>query len=532
MPLAPGKANIGKNIKTEESRGKPYDQALAIALSKALDKNAEEPPSGKRMKRVEAFSIGQKRGKVYTPSDLREMVDNFNRYGKGQRPGFDVPTVFGHEETPEEQQRFLEDTSIPAAAWVDGAYEDGEKLYLDLRDVSPELEQALKDGSYGAVSVEIYDDPPEGVPGKGKMLRRLAFLGGEIPQDKNLKRPTYDQLMNGPPDEGPWPTTTKPRDFIPNSDRSCFTCFSEVRRMEKVIKHAEPEIETPNKDEMVKKLAEAGIDSADLASPDAMMAAMCRMADSMTGLQGQMADMEPKESVEGQLPEPATEEQKREYADKARRYAAYAARYKKYAEPETPAATSPLVAEGNVPEMAKMSEQSIQSIVAAAARAAADQVRAEFAPIRKEVETFSEENKRDTVRSFIRNWTASGHIDPSEMDAGPGLPTLEDELMALDNKTPVHRFSENGKTVTLTPFQARMERIKRRKPRRVGELVGTSKMSETHDAGKEKIANHYETYSEQFQKSGITLEKFIAGYEVGMKNGNIKSADEYLNGAA
>lgn len=32
MPLEPGKKNIGPNIATEENRGKPHDQALAIAL--------------------------------------------------------------------------------------------------------------------------------------------------------------------------------------------------------------------------------------------------------------------------------------------------------------------------------------------------------------------------------------------------------------------------------------------------------------------------------------------------------------------
>lgn len=35
MPLLKGKKNIGKNIKTEEAAGKPYNQALAIALNVA-----------------------------------------------------------------------------------------------------------------------------------------------------------------------------------------------------------------------------------------------------------------------------------------------------------------------------------------------------------------------------------------------------------------------------------------------------------------------------------------------------------------
>jgi hypothetical protein len=35
MPLLKGKKNIGKNIKTEESHGKPHKQAVAIALRTA-----------------------------------------------------------------------------------------------------------------------------------------------------------------------------------------------------------------------------------------------------------------------------------------------------------------------------------------------------------------------------------------------------------------------------------------------------------------------------------------------------------------
>lgn len=35
MPLLPGRANIGKNIATEDEAGKPRRQAIAIALSVA-----------------------------------------------------------------------------------------------------------------------------------------------------------------------------------------------------------------------------------------------------------------------------------------------------------------------------------------------------------------------------------------------------------------------------------------------------------------------------------------------------------------
>ena len=43
MPLKPGKANIGNNIKELESTNRPYKQALAIALDKARKSGASIP---------------------------------------------------------------------------------------------------------------------------------------------------------------------------------------------------------------------------------------------------------------------------------------------------------------------------------------------------------------------------------------------------------------------------------------------------------------------------------------------------------
>lgn len=46
MPLLKGRANIGKNIKTEEAAGKPPKQSIAIALRVAG--KARPKPKAKR----------------------------------------------------------------------------------------------------------------------------------------------------------------------------------------------------------------------------------------------------------------------------------------------------------------------------------------------------------------------------------------------------------------------------------------------------------------------------------------------------
>jgi hypothetical protein len=42
-------------------------------------------------------------------------VQNFKRFSTGQKPGYSVPAVLGHEES----QEFLDREDLPAAAWVE-----------------------------------------------------------------------------------------------------------------------------------------------------------------------------------------------------------------------------------------------------------------------------------------------------------------------------------------------------------------------------------------------------------------------------
>jgi hypothetical protein len=48
MPLLKGKANIGKNIETEEAAGKPHKQAIAIALSEAGESKSKKKGHSKK----------------------------------------------------------------------------------------------------------------------------------------------------------------------------------------------------------------------------------------------------------------------------------------------------------------------------------------------------------------------------------------------------------------------------------------------------------------------------------------------------
>lgn len=177
---------------------------------------------------VEIFAAGEHRGKEYTPRDLDCMVDNFKRFSSGQKPGFRVPLVLGHEE----QQDFLDRSDIPAAGWATRIWRDGPTLKADFEDVPDPIARLIKGKRYRTVSSEVYDQPPEGISGQGKMLRRVALLGGDIPQLKDL-------------DDIPTPTAhVETRRFAryervqlalqsvrPSATRGAFWCFSEMQPM-------------------------------------------------------------------------------------------------------------------------------------------------------------------------------------------------------------------------------------------------------------------------------------------------------------
>ncbi len=463
MPLLKGKTEIGHNIKEMQKAGHPHDQSVAASLRTAgvpPKKNAEHD-DWKLIKNVEAFSVGEKRGRKYTPQDLKDIVENFHKYGKGQRPGFDVPAVLGHEESSEGQLKFLENTGIPAAGWIRDARQDGKKLYLDL-EASPPLHKAIRSGHYGPVSIEIYDKPPEGLPGaKGKMMRRLAMLGGEIPQDKNLARMSaYSERL----------FRTHLKDCIQFRGRDYVTCFSEVHMMPSTGMASTG----PSHEEMVAKLAEHGFDPEAMKTHEGCMAEMLRMAETMKpgGAEkpGGIGDLDFDHEPEG----PQDEDEHRQYGETAAKMQAYVEKMrekmKKFAEKSLSGTVNgdplPKVSSvhpgpsgseksglggpsENQSKHTAMSEQ-IRNII----REEVGILRAEFKPIKDR----AEEDEQLAVFSFCEQEVAKGHLTAAQIDRKSPL-NVVDELLGLDNASVIAKFSENGRTVPLTARKRRMKQI-------------------------------------------------------------------------
>jgi hypothetical protein len=158
---------------------------------------------------VQVFSAGTYRGRHYSVADLDDMVANFGKLRSLVKP----TAVIGHEEwqplaegvgvplvdkvkrlvgAGSFRDKFatsLANTGIPAVGWAVGLRRRGVHLYADFDRVPRLVRDLILAGAYGTVSAEVYHKPPEGCEGlaEGKVLRRVAFLGGELPHLKHLR---------------------------------------------------------------------------------------------------------------------------------------------------------------------------------------------------------------------------------------------------------------------------------------------------------------------------------------------------------
>jgi hypothetical protein len=135
----------------------------------------------------ELFAAGLHRGEWYTLGDLDRVVANFHRFAgaNGEAIGCKVnpPIVLGHSD----EQTLLEDSGLPAAGIITNLWRDGSKLIGVPGDVPELIGRLINQRAYRTVSAEFW---PNFVDGQGKSwgltLRRVALLGGEVPQVKSL----------------------------------------------------------------------------------------------------------------------------------------------------------------------------------------------------------------------------------------------------------------------------------------------------------------------------------------------------------
>ncbi len=187
---------------------------------------------GEVIRGADLFASGVYRGKVYTLADLEHIARNH-----AALPELDPPAVLGHEE----HQEFLERTDLPAAGWVNrcwvrkyweprtGRWEG--VLKGDIAGVAPTVAALIRARRYRKISAEIYDDFRDDFGRThGKALRRVAFLGAEVPQVKRLQDiPLPTAFAEAAPHTA---YRLRPGRSAPTA-RGTFLCFAEPAPMDR-----------------------------------------------------------------------------------------------------------------------------------------------------------------------------------------------------------------------------------------------------------------------------------------------------------
>jgi hypothetical protein len=480
---------------------------------------------------VEVFASGKHRDDApeYTERDLDDMARNFRKFRLTLHP----PVVLGHEEEqplgkalPRMAEDPRDNTGSPAVGWITRLWRKGKKLFADFAHVHPWIADAVRRKLYRFVSAEVYDrdDPPPGVPAEGCVLRRVALLGGELPQVKLLRPLPEPRVVSGTPRLPAG--TPRPRGgdgsrlSVPASIHryaeqrlpgGVHRVFFEVSPMDRAAQEAQLK-ELGFSDDQIAALAslsdddftkfftltlakEAGLSGGETPAPDAGAAPMAEFPEGMDRqsiidwLVSQGEDQAALEAMSDDELIALYQERQGAAATPMSEPTHPDADEPDEDEPEeeevptpttpTPPAPAPAAARRPAPKQItktvkfsesdrRWAERKLAELVAAQTKGLREE-RAKEARARRLRE---EQERRKGVQTFCERMVAEGRVDPAEMDASdPDTPTLVDRLMRLDASRVVRKFSEAGKTVSVTALEDEMRAIQRRTPRRFAEKL-------------------------------------------------------------
>lgn len=179
-------------------QGKDKDSAYAIcttAMQKAgkmasqeeVHRLAEEEakvskhalPDTYSLNGIEVFAAGQWNDDIYTVNDIDDIVTAFHATKELSKPYIKL----GHSD----RQTLLSSDELPAAGWITNAYRRGEKLLIDVVGIPRKIYELIKAGGYKRVSSELYINSKWGGRLWPKLLKAVAFLGGETPAVNTLE---------------------------------------------------------------------------------------------------------------------------------------------------------------------------------------------------------------------------------------------------------------------------------------------------------------------------------------------------------
>jgi hypothetical protein len=470
---------------------------------------------------VEIFATGHYRGKDWSVRDLEEMAENFNKLGPDGNKLLQPPIVLGHEET----QEFLEKTNLPSAGWPskvwlkkynDSATGKPEAILLaNFADVPQSIANLIKNRRYRKVSAEIYDDfTDDHGNGYGKAIRRIALLGGEIPQVKRIADIPIDSFSDRPIAYG---TRLRRGESNASKSRGTYYVFSEVIPMDRASLSAQA---------LAAGLDQAVIDTMtddQLAAVVKVLPAAAAPADPLM-----MADM-PREDLiaelvaAGQDPatlEPLSDDELQELYNQLN-----GGETTTMADMTREEMIAELVAQGQDPvaleaktddelaAMLKPAEAAAAPAVAAMSernrqrRTLTSTRRLNVALAREEARLkvrLREVKKRD-AESFCESLVTAGRIRPVDKANYLAL------LMTLNDVRHVHKFTEGGKVKAVTAYEAKKKELSKLPVViHFGEKLQSK--TTTTEGEVQKVKSFAEMNQGAIKASGKTKEQFVHSF--------------------
>jgi hypothetical protein len=475
--------------------------------------------------------------KEYTSKDLEDVVRNFKEWQSGVNPIFRPPAVIGHEEENvwgEPPTTSIQNTGTPRWGTPKKLRTDGMYLYADISGVPRSLADLIRNGQYDSVSCEIYDSPPPGVPGRGRMLRRIAFLGGMLPEIKSMA----DVLKLALPSkytESPYRATALRLGKILEVPGGAWACFSEVIPMPKP--------------ELLAKLTEKGLVADQFKDlPDAALESLVKFAEGKgPGENTHHLKYEVHDDfhLEHMSPEQGMESLRQsigKYAEEGmKRYGAEFAKHcaKKFSEgqpgerewhkwygKEAAEANRRATEEaGGAYDAGHSSEQP------AAEHAKFSEERRQIAAQLAEARQITKDTK---VEVFCERLIKTGHIIHAMMDHSDGTPGLADLLSMASDAPVIRKFSENGqdKKLEFNLCGGLMNWVEKKVPNMLtyGEKMRVAKTAVPPEEKEvEQVEAHFDSFAEQFEEMGVTKQQLVDGFKADRKSRPKLTALEFLN---
>ncbi len=435
---------------------------------------------------VRLFASGTYRGAAWPPARVNGIADNIRKLGPSGKNLIVPPAVLGHEE----DQDWLEDTSLPAAGWVDPdsvtTIPDpdfpGEVIITgDVVNIPPEAAQRIFDGEYANGSGEFYELLDDFGKPQGYTMRRFGLLGGgTIPQVKRLGRlPALEPMA----EVKAFSEKATNKRIV---NKTIFLSFAERTSMDRnaamaAIKAAMPNISQATLDALSDDQLKDMVANLPTAAP-ATPTPAAPMADPTPPSRDDMTSaMVAKGQDPNALAAMADDDLKNAYskcmADEPPK------------EPDADDPTKkPVPPTANMSEIEKKANESLNRIKASEREAG--QKLAAATKREKEV-------RRKDAETFCEGLVKAGKLLPHQKaDYVTILTPLNDTLA-------IHKFAENGKTETLTAFELKKKELERR-PKVIvfGEKIagGGTQPQDTKAAALEKAKEHAATVPESAWK--------------------------------